>query len=56
MPRSPPPLRGVIVGYGHMGRLHARRLAEREDAVLVAVIDPVPPPPQDTTPFIPSAP
>ena len=44
MPTSPPPLRGVIVGYGHMGRLHGRRLAERKDARLVAVIDPVEPP------------
>ena len=50
MPPAPPPLRGVIVGYGHMGRLHGRRLAEREDAALVAVIDPAPPLDGDTTP------
>ena len=44
MPASPPPLRGVIVGYGHMGRLHGKRLLERQDVELVAVIDPGSPP------------
>ena len=51
MPASPPPLRGVIVGYGHMGRLHGKRLSEREDARLVAVIDPVPPPEGEVAPW-----
>ena len=51
MPRTPPPLRGVIVGYGHMGRLHGKRLSEREDARLVAVIDPVPPPEGEGVPW-----
>ena len=51
MPAAPPPLRGVIVGYGHMGRLHGKRLSEREDARLVAVIDPVPPPEGEVAPW-----
>ena len=33
------PLKIVLVGAGHMGRLHARALAERADARLVAVCD-----------------
>ncbi|MCK6524446.1 Gfo/Idh/MocA family oxidoreductase, partial [Myxococcota bacterium] len=47
MPQTPPPLRGVIVGYGHMGRLHGRRLRERADAVLAGVIDPLRPEGED---------
>jgi predicted dehydrogenase len=54
MPPSPPPLRGVIVGYGHMGRLHGKRLLERQDAELVAVIDPVSPPDHAGVPWHPT--
>lgn len=32
----------AVVGGGHMGRIHARRLRERTDAHLVAVVDPRP--------------
>jgi predicted dehydrogenase len=34
-----PQLRVALVGAGHMGRLHARTIAAREDAALVAVCD-----------------
>jgi len=33
------PLKIALVGAGHMGRLHARTIAGREDAALVAVYD-----------------
>lgn len=35
-----PTLRGVVVGFGHMGRIHARHLLARPDVALVAVVDP----------------
>jgi predicted dehydrogenase len=34
--------RVAVVGCGHLGTIHARLLAAREDAQLVAVVDPVP--------------
>jgi predicted dehydrogenase len=34
--------RVAVVGCGHLGGIHARLLAGREDAELVAVVDPVP--------------
>ncbi|MGB2797547.1 MAG: Gfo/Idh/MocA family oxidoreductase, partial [Phycisphaerae bacterium] len=33
------PVKIALVGAGHMGRLHARTIAGREDAALVAVCD-----------------
>ncbi len=35
-------LRLAVIGVGHLGRIHARILAERDDVELVAVADPVP--------------
>ena len=35
-------LKVAVVGCGHLGTIHARLLAAREDAELVAVVDPVP--------------
>ncbi|NDC63581.1 MAG: gfo/Idh/MocA family oxidoreductase [Planctomycetia bacterium] len=35
-------LRVAVVGCGHLGAIHARLLAAREDAELVAVVDPAP--------------
>ena len=32
----------AVVGCGHLGTIHARLLAGRDDAELVAVVDPVP--------------
>ncbi|MCB9794163.1 MAG: Gfo/Idh/MocA family oxidoreductase [Alphaproteobacteria bacterium] len=36
-------LRGAVIGCGHMGSHHARRLLEREDVALLGVVDPVAP-------------
>lgn len=41
---TPTRLRGALIGCGHMGRHHARRLLERDDVELVAILDPVVPP------------
>ena len=35
-------LRGVVVGCGHMGTFHARKLAARADVELLGVVDPDP--------------
>ena len=37
------PLRVAVVGAGHLGRIHAKLLAQVEDARLVAVVDPYEP-------------
>ncbi|MCB9759352.1 MAG: Gfo/Idh/MocA family oxidoreductase [Alphaproteobacteria bacterium] len=39
----PSRVRGALIGCGHMGGAHARRLLERADVDLVAILDPVPP-------------
>ncbi|MBT4886306.1 MAG: Gfo/Idh/MocA family oxidoreductase, partial [Planctomycetaceae bacterium] len=31
-----------VVGCGHLGKIHARLLASRDDCDLVGVVDPVP--------------
>jgi predicted dehydrogenase len=36
------PVRVAVVGCGHLGAIHARLLAARSDATLVAVVDPSP--------------
>lgn len=36
------PVRVAVVGCGHLGAIHARLLAARSDAALVAVVDPSP--------------
>ncbi|NCY03960.1 MAG: gfo/Idh/MocA family oxidoreductase, partial [Planctomycetia bacterium] len=35
-------LKVAVIGCGHLGTIHARLLAARSDAELVAVVDPVP--------------
>ena len=35
-------LKVAVIGCGHLGTIHARLLAARTDAELVAVVDPVP--------------
>ncbi len=37
------PLRIAVVGAGHLGRIHAKLLAQVDDATLVAIVDPVEP-------------
>jgi predicted dehydrogenase len=35
----PPPIRAAVIGVGHFGQYHARKLAESEGVTLVAVVD-----------------
>lgn len=35
------PIRLAVIGAGHLGRIHARLLAQREDVRLVGIVDPI---------------